>query len=285
MGRRGLMTETTYYVNGTEVYVAEIPSNQSTETFFLIHGFVSSTYSYRKLMPLLAKRGRVISVDLPGFGRSGKGRTFTYSFQCYAELMVALMRKLNVSKVTFVGHSMGGQVALYVAKWKPHLVKRLVLLSSSGYLQRVKRPFYFLSYIPFLRQMVKWYVQRQDVTKALQQVVYNKGIVNNEAVEMYRLPLADETFYDALLCLMRQREGDLPKEELRKIHHPVLLLWGEQDRVIPVKIGQRLASDLPNASLIVYKNTGHLLPEERPKEIMKAIDRFIRKRRQFSFFS
>ncbi len=75
--------------------------------------------------------------------------------------------------------------------------------------------------------------------------------------------------------MIRDREGDLPSTELRKIQTPTLLIWGEQDRVVPIQIGQRLHKDLPNSQFISYENTGHLLPEEKPEHIYEEIISFV----------
>lgn len=88
-------------------------------------------------------------------------------------------------------------------------------------------------------------------------------------------PFLKKDFYRSLVRLIRQREGDLSPEQLRLIHQPTLLLWGKNDKITPLRTGKRLATDLPNATLKVYDQTGHLITDERPKEIVKEMKQFL----------
>src|SRR5699024_2474092 len=81
-------------------------------------------------------------------------------------------------------------------------------------------------------------------------------------VEAYGKPLKERNFYKALVRLLRYREGDLISEQLREIQTPALLIWGAEDKVVPLSVGKRLAKDLPHAELITYHQTGHLVTEE-----------------------
>ncbi|WP_227521882.1 alpha/beta fold hydrolase [Bacillus solitudinis] len=272
----GKMRKSIVSLMGTHVYYESYTCTRRSEgTLVMIHGFVSSSFSFRSIIPFLITRYDVISLDLPGFGQSGKTKSFCYSFDNYADLITEFIHLHELNSVSLVGHSMGGQVALYTAKKKPDLVDRIILLSSSGYMQRVKRSFMYATYIPFARQAIRWWIQKKDYRKAILQAVYNKKLIKPVAVEEYSRPLQEKAFYDALICLIRQREGDLKGEELKKISQPCLILWGEEDQIIPVRIGKRLARDLPNATFYSYKKTGHLLPEERPKEVAEKIKHFL----------
>ncbi|MFV8829336.1 alpha/beta fold hydrolase [Alkalihalobacterium sp. APHAB7] len=243
----------------------------------LIHGFVSSTYSFRHLIPYLAKHYSVLAIDLPGFGKSEKSNSFFYSFHNYAHLILSLMTILKIEEVIATGHSMGGQVALYMAKIKPERVKKVVLLSSSGYLKRAKRQYRYASYIPFAPRLVKSFFIKRDYKDALSYVVYNKETVSQQDVSEYTKAFKDERFYHSLMRVLRHREGDLTAEQLKRIHQPVLLLWGKHDPVIPLYIGKRLQMDLPNANIVIFEETGHLVPEERPKEVAEQMVKFIDK--------
>ncbi|WP_078427027.1 alpha/beta fold hydrolase [Alkalihalobacterium alkalinitrilicum] len=241
----------------------------------LIHGFVSSTYSFRYLIPLLVKHYPVLAVDLPGFGQSEKSTSFVYSFHNYAQLIFTILTMLKIDRVVPVGHSMGGQVGLYMAKLKPILVEKVVLLSSSGYLKRAKWKFRYASYIPLAPHMVKrWFVKR-NYKDALTYVVYNKTIVNDDTVSEYAKAFEDDQFFHSLIRILRHREGDLSADELNEIKQPVLILWGKYDKVIPTQIGKRLQLDIPNAKIFIFDETGHLVTEERPKESAEQIIEFL----------
>ncbi|WP_228550270.1 alpha/beta fold hydrolase [Salinibacillus xinjiangensis] len=238
---------------------------------FLIHGFASSTYTFRRLIPLLKKNFSIVAVDLPGFGKSEKSTSFTYSFQNYARLMIACIDKFAISNPFIVGHSMGGQIALYMAAIAPEKIKKLILLCSSGYLRRSSRLLIYSSYLPLFESVITNYIRRKNVKDYLRNVLYNEALINDELIYEYGKPLAEKGFYQALIRLLRHREGDLLSEDLKKINTPTLLIWGKEDRVVPLQIGKRLAKDLPNAQLITYEKTGHLITVEKPEHVFKHI--------------
>ena len=237
----------------------------------LIHGLASSTYTFRRIIPLLQKHFSIIAVDLPGFGKSEKSTSFVYSFQNYAKLMFECIHQLGISKPYIVAHSMGGQIALNMAILAPEKINKLILLSSSGYLKRAKRLLICSSYLPLFEKCIHYYIGRKDVRDHLKNVFYNQTLINDEIINEFAKPLAEKGFYKALVRLLRHREGDLLPHQLQEIQTPTLLIWGEEDRVVPIQVGQRLVKDLPDAQLITYKNAGHLITEERPEHIFENI--------------
>ncbi|MCM3567041.1 alpha/beta fold hydrolase [Neobacillus mesonae] len=237
----------------------------------LIHGFASSIYTFNLLIPLLKEYFSIIAIDLPGFGRSEKSASFVYSFQNYAKIVADCMDYFKLKEVNIAGHSMGGQIALYTAKVIPEKIKNLVLLSSSGYLKRANRALIFCTYLPFFHYFIRRKVQSKEVREHLKNVFYQQSLITEDYIEEYGKPLQEEGFYISLMRLLRYREGDLSSMELKNITIPTLLLWGEEDQVVPVHIGHRLANDLPNAKLITYEKTGHLITEERSNEVFKEI--------------
>ncbi len=150
-----------------------------------------------------------------------------------------------------------------------------MLLSSSGYLKRANSALIYCTYLPFFKYYVKRKFHKKEVREHLQNVFYNHSLITDAYVEEYGKPLQENGFYTALMRLLRYREGDLNSEELNTITKPTLLLWGEEDKVVPVHVGHQLESDLPNAKLITYKKTGHLLTEERPHEVFEHISSYI----------
>ncbi len=237
----------------------------------LIHGFASSTYTFRRILPLLQERYSIIAVDLPGFGKSEKSTSFIYSFENYAKVMIECIHKFGFSTTNIVAHSMGGQIALNMARLAPEKINKLVLLCSSGYLNPAKRLLVWSSYLPFFDKFVYYYIRRKEVKDHLKNVFFNQNLINEDLINEFGRPLAEKGFYKALIRLLRHREGDLPSDQLKKIKVPTLLIWGNEDRVVPVDVGKRLVRDLPDAQLITYENTGHLITEERPEFVFKNI--------------
>ncbi|GIN62024.1 putative hydrolase YugF [Robertmurraya siralis] len=262
-------------INGNDLYYEYYKNEASTITLVLIHGFLSSSFSFRRLIPLLKEEYNVVSVDLPPFGNSGKSTQFIYSYENMAKSIIELTQKLGVKEFVVIGHSMGGQISLNIAYLQPDLVKRAVLLCSSGYLERSKQSLILASYLPFFHLIVKRHLARSGVLKNLQNVVYNQSLIDEEMFHGYMRPFLEDDIFKGLTRLIRHREGDLPKEKLHQINTPCLLIWGEQDKVVPLQIGKRLHHDLKHSNLIVFEETGHLVPEERPEEVFLHIRNFI----------
>ncbi|WP_010096903.1 alpha/beta fold hydrolase [Ornithinibacillus scapharcae] len=244
---------------------------QDKPTIFLIHGFVASSYTFNQLKPLLAENFSVIAIDLPGFGKSEKSISFTYSFENYAKLVLECLDYFRIGEAVVAGHSMGGQIALYTGLKAPERVKKLVLCCSSGYLPRAKKHLIYSTYLPFFHLIAKKKINSQSVVNNLRNVFYDHSLITEDQIEEYGRPLQDKNFPKSLIRLLRHREGDLTSVQLRNIHTPTLLLWGEQDKVVPLVIGKKLAKDLPNSRLISYDKAGHLVTEEKPMEIYKEI--------------
>ncbi|MDQ0155348.1 alpha/beta fold hydrolase [Robertmurraya andreesenii] len=262
-------------INGNDLYYEHYLHETSSKTILLIHGFLSSTFSFRRLIPLLCQEYNVISIDFPPFGKSGKSTRYVYSYNNIAKSILSLLEQLHIREFVVIGHSMGGQLSLNIAYLRPDLVKKVVLLCSSGYLERSKQSLIYLSYLPFFHLFIKRYLEKSGVMKNLQNVVFNQQLIDEEMFQGYMEPFLNEEIFKGLARLLRHREGDLSEEMLHKIETPCLLIWGEEDKVVPLSIGKRLQKDLKNSRLIVLSETGHLVPEERPKEVFQHIVSFL----------
>ncbi|MGE1128925.1 alpha/beta hydrolase [Bacillus wiedmannii] len=266
----------TFSTRGTTIHYELYEHDNKTErpTFVLVHGFLSSSFSYRRLIPLLSKAGTVLALDLPPFGKSDKSHLFKYSYHNLATVIIDLIEHLSLSNIVLVGHSMGGQISLYVNRIRPELISKTILLCSSSYLARATLPLLYSSYLPFFHLYVKNWIIRRGIVHNLMNVVHDHSLIDDEMKEGYSAPFYDNRIFPALTRMIRDREGDLSSTELQKIETPILLIWGEKDRVVPVHVGHRLHKDLPNSKFISYENTGHLLPEEKPEHVYEEIIAF-----------
>ncbi|MCM3767462.1 alpha/beta fold hydrolase [Neobacillus niacini] len=264
-------------VNNIDVYY-EFYSNQTADkTFVLLHGFLSSTFTFRHLISLLKKEYQVLSVDLPPFGKSAKCSRYVYSYKNLAQTVIELIETLGLSNIIFVGHSMGGQIVLNILNLRQELADKAILLCSSAYLKRAKLPLILTSYLPYFHRFVKYYFARTGVEKNLQAALYNHSIINDEMIRGYLQPFLQDEIFVALTRMIRDREGDLPADVIKKIETPCLLIWGDHDKSVPLQIGEKLKNDLVNSELVILKETGHALPEERPDEVFQYIKGFLGK--------
>ncbi len=265
-------------VNGIELYYEFYPREQAEKTLFCIHGFLASSFSFRTIIPDLADEYAICAVDYPPHGKTEKSRNFTYSYKNIAKTLTGLIRKLELENVVIVGHSMGGQIGLHMLLEEQNLFEKAVLLASSAYLKKARKSLVYLSYLPFSHRLIKRkLIQSGGVEGNLKQVVYDHSIVTDEMINGYLEPFIqnDDIFY-TLSKFVRDREDDLSPGELAKIYIPILLVWGEFDKIVPLKVGKRLEEDLPNAKLTVFEKTGHLIPEEKPEETVRLIKKFLK---------
>jgi pimeloyl-ACP methyl ester carboxylesterase len=264
------------------LYVEEMGSGPPV---VLLHGLGASAYSWRRVAPILAERFRVIAIDLRGHGRSDKPFDLTYAPAAQAELVRDVMHQLGLSGVTLVGHSYGGVVSLLAtlqegARRRPNrrkLIKRLVLMNAPAYPQS------FSTGVALLRKPILPYVALTVVPAttvvglALMGEAIGMAHITQEDIAIYAQPLGDARARHALIQTARQI---IPPNAADVIAHypsirqPALVIWCRRDQVVPLSTGQRLADELPNASLAVIDHCDHATPEAAPSLTSKLIADF-----------
>ncbi|WP_226035861.1 alpha/beta fold hydrolase [Aquibacillus saliphilus] len=247
------------------------PLNSNKPYIIFIHGFLSSQYSFRKMVPLLIDKFNLITIDLPPFGDSDRITKFTYSYSNLANIIVYFMNTKSIPSAYLVGHSMGGQIALTCAYHYPDRIKKLILLAPCSYLSKADRFSYLISWLPFFPTLIKRLLYRKGVFETLRQCVYNESVITKDMLTTYIKPFLDNAIYLCLTKMVRDREGDLDMKCLATIQTETFIFWGKKDEILPVSIGYKLVQDLPAAELCTFDYAGHLLPEEVPNIICDRI--------------
>ena len=248
----------------------------------LLHGYTSSTYSWKDVFEPLAKSFHVIAVDLKGFGLSGKPDG-DYTRRAQAALVAHLLAQLNIDKAWLCGSSMGGEVALNVAVANPQRVAGLILIDSAGVEvpgSGSLAPSYLL--IPVVGRVLTALALRSDklVREGLEKSFYDRSKVTNDRVAAYYLPLKTRGGQLAALRA-RTQAGQFPVEpELGRINVETLILWGAQDALIPVAAWHKLHALIKRSKLVTFENCGHLPQEETPARVVDEITQFISGRAQ-----
>jgi pimeloyl-ACP methyl ester carboxylesterase len=256
---------------------------EAQETFLLLHGYAASSFSWRTWAPYLAARGRVLLVDMKGHGRAAKPRDQRYTPADQAALVRALILEHDLDRLTLVGHSMGGGVALYVSlglrdAGQAHRLRRLVLVAGAAFRQRLP-PFVTLARHPrFTGAVLATLGPEFLIAQALRSLYFDRSAITGDQVRGYADPLHDRDTRRALLTTALQiLPEDLDRVTARygEIDVPTLLLWGRHDRAVPLWVGRRLASVLPKGELHVIERCGHMPAEERPAESLAALGAFL----------
>ena len=258
-----------------------------SDVFLLIHGYGASTFTWRTWTPVLERRGHVIGIDLLGCGRSGMPPEGPYGPVGQASLVLELLGRLaseegiEPGRVTLVGHSLGGGIALLTALELQRAgtpAGRLVVVSGAAYPQRMP-PFVTIARTPRLARLLMAAVPSRVLARqVLRSIVFDSSVVTDELVDGYARPLAREGAPGALIASARRiQPPDLAAitERYRSLAAPTLLLWGRHDRVVPAWVGERLSRALPDADFRLLERCGHLPQDERPAASLAALESFL----------
>tara|TARA_B100000809_G_scaffold193528_1_gene192494 strand:- start:580 stop:1410 length:831 start_codon:yes stop_codon:yes gene_type:complete len=256
--------------------------DSGVDSIVLVHGYGGSSFSWRYWTPLLAKRAHVVLVDMKGFGSAPKPDDGQYGPGHQAELIYRLILQADLQRVTLIGHSLGGGVALGVAlkllDSDPGRLKRLILVASAAYKQQLP-PFVALAkYRRLVSTVLRILGTRFVIRHVLKSIVFDASAVSDDQVLGYAEPLSSLEAHRALIdTALAIVPPDLGKMTARfeELDVPTLVLWGRQDRVVPLWVGERLADQLPDASLEVLENCGHMPAEELPEESWEVLRRFL----------
>ena len=236
----------------------------------LIHGLGASVAIWRDNLAPLAERLTVYAVDLPGHGDSDKP-DISYDAESMIEFVRAFVDHLSIETPALIGHSLGGALALLTALAHPELVSRLVLVSS-GSLGRQVTPFLRLA---ALRWIGEWLTGgRFDTTGLmLRQSFHDESLITPELVDELRRTGSMPGAREAELKVVRNfispwgvKRKYIRTGELDTLDMPLMIVWGERDRVLPAKHGRQAAKASAAAELHVLADSGHMPHMERAAE-------------------
>lgn len=268
------------YVNELNVHYKKRGEGQPV--FILLHGFGASLFSWREVIDPLAVYGTVIAYDRPAFGLTERPLQWQgqnpYTPEAQTALVIGLMDQLGVKKAILVGNSAGGTIAMQTALTHPERVQALILVSpavySGGGAPSWVRP---LLKTPQMRRLGLLFI-RQIQTRGVELIYtawHDPSRITPEILEGYQKPLRAENWDRALWELtLASHESDLP-ERLTELNLPVLVVTGDDDRIVPTEQSIRLAQELPNAVLVVIPRCGHLPQEECPEPFLQAVAEFL----------
>ena len=241
----------------------------------LLHGLGASMYAWRKNVGAMAAAGfRVIAFDNRGFGLSDKPAV-PYDNAAYARLAIALLDSLGISDAVLVGHSMGGAIAAEVAIEYPQRVRGLVLVGSAGL--GAREPLLFrVARWPVLGPAVLGFRGRGFTARLLKATYFDPSKVTESDVDQYYAPVAQPAYSRALRAVLRQFHFDGLEGRLDKIEAPTVVLWGEEDRWVPLGLGRALAAGITRSAFVSVPHAGHSVQEEAPDEVNHLVIRFLK---------
>jgi pimeloyl-ACP methyl ester carboxylesterase len=233
----------------------------------LVHGLGGRAEDWRDLAPFIAKAGfRVYLPDLLGYGRSEKPRNFSYAVRDEAAVVVEFMDALGLKQVDLGGWSMGGAIAQHVAAAHPERVRRLMLFDSAGLW--VLPAWNLELFTPLssaeLNQLDDLLMPDPPkvpgfVARDILRVLNDRAWIIHRALESM---LTGQDATDKLVPLLKM---------------PVLLLWGREDKIVPLSQGETMHAMLPQSELDVLPGCGHLAPGQCAAQMAPRVIDFLKK--------
>lgn len=247
----------------------------------LLHGWPTSSYLWRKVLPELSKTSQVIAIDLPGFGASDKPLDRRYDFGLFEGAIDGVLGALKADRVAMCGHDLGGPIAVHWAITRPERISQLALLNTLLY------PEFSDSVIQFVNELQDPRLREHrtsptGITEVLRLGVNNPDELNQAVLAQYLAPFVAD---DARLALAKAGI-ELPfrgfveiAEGLSSLRCPVRVIYGADDQLLP-DVGEtmdRLARDLAGAEVIALPGVGHFVQEDAPALVAEMLASFFAK--------
>lgn len=266
-------------VDGIRVHYQEA-GDPKAPAVVLIHGFASSTLVWSKVFLQIAEAGyRVIALDLLGYGYSAKPRNGEYTIGGQAKLLTGLLDALGIPRAIFIGSSYGGAVAATCALDYPDRVEKLILVGSVNNNRPCEFMLMRLFGSPVFGDVVSpLLIGSRRLLRRRMKRVYDRHswVMDERRVDARHLPLRAASTQRAIINTVRRWDAERISREAHLITQPTLLIWGENDREIPLSDGERLHADIPGSRLIVFLECGHLPHEEYPEAFTNVVIDFVK---------
>ncbi|MEU1968957.1 alpha/beta hydrolase [Micromonospora sediminicola] len=240
----------------------------------LVAGGAQWLYSYRDMIPELAREHTVYAVDLPGQGYTTVKGAFAYDIPAMADALGAFLDTVGLSTVALVGHSWGGAWSLYYAEHNPARVDRLVLLDSPG-LDKPLASQTALFSVPVVGELTVKLMGRTDFEKSLRTAFAHQDRVTEEVVNENWHWMSRPDKREAFLRLVRSQDYSATDAGLARLRARTLVIWGEADTWLPVSYAQEYGRRIPGAGVHVIPGAGHNVHEDAPEEVNPLIVAFL----------
>lgn len=224
----------------------------------LLHGLFGHLSNWDLVIPIIEKHAQVTALEFPIL----KGRKAEVSVKALTLYAICFIISQNFGQVYLCGNSLGGHVAIRTALLKPELVKGLILAGPSGLYENS------IDTLPIKPD-------REFIKRHMARVFFDQKHVTNEYVDEIQRILADKENVKRLLIAAKSAKRDYLLNELPKVTVPTLLLWGKEDEITSLEVGQVFAAKIPNAKLVVKDKCGHAPMMESPDWFAEEILKFI----------
>ena len=248
----------------------------------LLHGVGCHVEFWERNIAALAREHRVFAVDIVGFGRTDKPEV-VYTFELMADFVLDFMNTMGIDKASLVGNSMGGGISLTVAAQAPGRMNKIVLVDPVGLGRRVS-PVMRLMTLPLIGNVLTK-PSRKGVLRQMQLCLYDPSQARGDFIDRVAAIGALPGNQRSFLSLLRETSSIIGVKKgtvadfsarLKNIKTPVLVIWGRQDRILPLADGEAAVQKMANARLHVMDRAGHLPQIDKPEEFDATVLDFLR---------
>ena len=264
-------------VEGLQVRYSDRGSGDSV--ILLLHGFGGDLDNWMFNLGALSEKHRLLALDLPGHGKSSK-TIIDPSIKGMEKIVSKFLELLDLTSVNIVGHSMGGAIAIQMLLDHPQTVKSLTLIGSAGLGTNINSD--------YLNGFVESQTP-QEMTRVLQQLFADESLVSRQLVEEilnYKRMDGVETALKALSETLKSLgQQTILADNLVASGKPVQLIWGREDRIMPVSHAENFSAAVgTNVEIEIFESAGHMVHMEKASEVNRCLLDFLIRPEQLIYF-
>lgn len=247
----------------------------------LLHGSNSSLFTWEGWIPTLAGKYRIITVDLPGHGLTGRIPGDDYSPASMEQFVDRFTSAIGVNQFVIGGNSMGGELAARMALDEPDHVLGLILVDAAGVtvpnLQQNLPLGFTLARMPVIKYLLLWFTPKSLVREGLEKAYSNPHRVTDAEVDLTWRLLRHRGNRLATLKRFSLPDARPLNTRIGHLTLPTLVLWGEDDQLLPLDMGKIYAGNIAGSQAVYFPHVGHLPQEEAPEKSAAVVAAFLQR--------
>jgi len=257
-------------------------AGEKGSTVIFLHGVGCHVEFWERNIAALSPEHRVFAVDIVGFGRTDKPAV-DYTFQLMADFVLDFMKTMGIDKASLVGNSMGGGISMTIAAQAPERVEKIVLVDPVGLGRGVSMVMRLMS-LPLLGNMLTA-PSRKGVIRQMQLCLYNPSQASDDFIDraalISALPGNQRSFLSLLrgTCNMAGVKKGIVADfsaHIKRIKSPILVIWGRQDRILPLADGEAAVQKMANGRLHIMDQAGHFPQIDKLEEFNATLLGFLK---------
>ncbi len=257
------------YLRAGDLRLRAVRAGAGEPTLLLLHGYGESLLAWQPMFDRLARRTRVVAVDLPGFGLSDKPAS-GYSLARMTDRLADFLDRWTRGPVIVVGHSLGGEIAAALALRRPDRISGLVLLAPAG---AGLTP--AADSVQKAADVMGWLHVASGI---LLLPIHDPAWLGESDSALAYEPTTEAAYRTAAAAVLREFDFKALEDSFPRIHQPVLLLWGRQDPTVPFATGERIAAALPSVTFVPLDHTLHRPHQSEPDRVAAEIESWMAQR-------